>query len=51
MDIITIILCILFAIVDPLCYAIARSNGLPEAKGWKKIIPFCWMLTTDNTKL
>jgi hypothetical protein len=34
---------LLFAVIDPFGYMIARKRGLPEAKGWKKVIPFCWV--------
>jgi hypothetical protein len=34
---------LLFAVIDPLGYAIARKNGLPKATGWKMVIPFCWV--------
>jgi hypothetical protein len=38
-----LILFIVFVFIDPFGYLIARKNGMPEAKGWKKIIPFCWV--------
>lgn len=41
---------IIIVFIDPLCYMIARKNGLPEAKGWKRIIPFCWIFAIKIKK-
>jgi hypothetical protein len=38
-----ILIFIVFVFIDPLGYLIARKCGMPEAMGWKKIIPFCWV--------
>jgi hypothetical protein len=43
MEIWLIILGILIGAFEPICYMLARISGMPETKGWKKIIPFIWV--------
>jgi len=38
-----LIIFLVFVVIEPLGYAIARKKGLKEAKEWKRVIPFCWI--------